>query len=149
MSFDWSEYLRLAIEISSSSLGSSLSPPKANAESKQRSAISRAYYASFILTRNYLIDYLHNKKPLYLPDLHTLQMLRSSDLSQKSKLHRSVRIYLKEYHPDPKFKDMGKDLDKLRIYRNNADYDDIFAENLEEKCKFALKTAEKIIAKLK
>lgn len=48
MSFDWSGYLDVAKELASVALTS------ANKEAKLRSAISRAYYAAFILARNYL-----------------------------------------------------------------------------------------------
>jgi len=50
MSFDWSEYLSVAQELAS---GANTS---ANKEAKLRSAISRAYYAAFILARSYLRD---------------------------------------------------------------------------------------------
>ncbi len=45
MSFDWSEYLRLAKDLA-----------KKSGEAELRSAISRAYYAVFIKARNLLIS---------------------------------------------------------------------------------------------
>ena len=50
MSFNWSEYLGLAQQLAGKAQIS------ATRESRLRSAISRAYYAAFILARNYLRD---------------------------------------------------------------------------------------------
>ena len=50
MTFDWSEYLKLAQELA----GQTVSP--ANEEAKLRSSVSRAYYAAFCKARNYLRD---------------------------------------------------------------------------------------------
>jgi uncharacterized protein (UPF0332 family) len=50
MTFDWSEYLKLAQELA----GQAVSP--ANKEAKLRSSVSRAYYAAFCKARNYLRD---------------------------------------------------------------------------------------------
>ena len=49
MSFDWSQYLNLAKELA----GQATIP--AEQEARLRDAISRSYYAAFILARNYTI----------------------------------------------------------------------------------------------
>jgi hypothetical protein len=48
MSFDWSEYLTVAQELTSKSINSPIQ------EAHLRAAISRAYYAAFCKARNYL-----------------------------------------------------------------------------------------------
>src|SRR6266536_662971 len=50
MSFDWSEYLTLAQELTSASTSSPIQ------EAHLRAAISRAYYAAFCKARNYLLN---------------------------------------------------------------------------------------------
>lgn len=58
MSFDWTQYLFLAQELTKGSASSS------NHEAMLRSAISRAYYAAFCSARNFLRD--HKKKVIPL-----------------------------------------------------------------------------------
>ena len=57
MSFDWSEYLTLAQELTSASTSSPIQ------EAHLRAAVSRAYYAAFCKARNYL----HNKDGYLTP----------------------------------------------------------------------------------
>ncbi|RLI75447.1 hypothetical protein DRP05_14825 [Archaeoglobales archaeon] len=74
-------------------------------EAKLRSAISRAYYSIFCKARNYL----HGKIPL----------------TGKSIDHKLVSEAFKA-KDDDKLKRVGVNLERLRIDRNKADYEDDF-----------------------
>ena len=121
MKFDWSEYFNLANE---------LIKTDAN-EAKQRSSISRAYYAAFCLARNYLRDYLG----------YTKLSRRDFDAN----VHQYVAEEFNKF--DPKNKRMieiGRDLGRLRSFRNNADYEDtIFS--LQKNTQMSLQLARNII----
>lgn len=93
MSFDWREYLRLAenlVEISSNGLG----------DARLRSAISRAYYSVFCLSRDRAgLKYFSGR------NVHIEVIGR----------YKNSSVFAE--------KDAGKILDELRRYRNRADYD--------------------------
>jgi hypothetical protein len=114
MYFNWVEYLLLAKEMASPSLGLSISHYRANPESKERSAISRAYYAAFIMMRNYLSTSDEN-------------FLRSLNSNGRRISHEQVICYL-EKSSDRKLKSLGEDLRTLRNKRNQADYDNVFGD---------------------
>lgn len=125
MRFDWSEYLNLAQELAATNSDSS-----ANNEAKLRSAISRAYYATFCLARNYLRDIEKDPK-----------------LSRKNRDFNEHQYVAEEfiYHPT-KMKNMvkiGENLSKLRELRNKADYQDTMF-NLQNSVKNALMLAQNI-----
>ncbi|MGH7596122.1 MAG: hypothetical protein ACREOI_07195 [bacterium] len=101
MSFDWTEYYTLAQEL----IGTSTAP--ANTEAKMRAAISRLYYAAFCRARNYLRDH----EGLAIP--------------AGSRAHRFVRDTFRNSQDRIRQK-VGDRLDKLRVHRNRADYDDAF-----------------------
>lgn len=120
MKFDWSEYFNLAKELIDSDTN----------EAKQRSSISRAYYAAFCLARNYLRDYL--------------------EIKPRSDENKHKFVAEKFQHHDRKNQKMieiGRDLSRLRSDRNKADYEDTLL-NLTNKNKSALKIAENIINKI-
>ncbi len=100
MNFNWQEYYNLASELSL--LPSKLS---SNSEAISRTVVSRVYYAAFIKARN------------YLPDKEGKQALT------KSSVHSFV-IYQFGSSTDPFRRQIGKDLKKLRDFRNRADYED-------------------------
>lgn len=118
MKFDWSEYLKLAEELVEGDTN----------EAKQRSAISRAYYAAFCYARNYLKDYLDFEP-------------RRDDNE-----HKTVAEEFKDYE-NQNMREIGNDLTRLRSDRNNADYDDTVM-NLRSKANFALRLAKNIIDKI-
>ncbi|MGB3511511.1 MAG: hypothetical protein WBA93_20190 [Microcoleaceae cyanobacterium] len=118
MSFDCFEYLTLAQQLAGKTLLS------ASEESRLRSAISRGYYAAFILARNYLRDY----EEIIIPVRQT---------------HQFVITQFK-YSPDLVKQGIGKDLSRLRFNRNQADYDDRI-DNLPAITTRVLKLAEKVI----
>jgi len=122
MSFDWSEYLNLAKEL----VGQASTP--ANQEAKLRAAISRAYYAAFLNAQNYLRDKEGHSIPT-TGDAHGY-------VSQQFEL--SV---------DPVRRTLGENLVRLRIYRRQADYVDIFW-GLSGIALIALRLSEEVISTL-
>ncbi|NMX21032.1 hypothetical protein C5S30_01045 [ANME-1 cluster archaeon GoMg4] len=103
MTFDWSEYLKLARELAGEN-GSS-----ANEEARLRSSISRAYFAAYCVARKCLID-------------------KGQGIPGGPKGHRYICNFLQESIFEEE-KQAGEDLDRLRNRRNQADYDD-FMRNL-------------------
>ena len=129
MKFDWSEYLNLATELAA------LSSDSDDAEAKLRSAVSRAYYAVFCLSRNYLRDI--EKDPRLSrkssSDINEHQYVAEEFIFHKSKNKEMIKI--------------GENLSRLRELRNKADYaDTIF--NLQKDVKYALKLAQNIMSAL-
>ena len=123
MTFDWSQYLNLAKE-----LGGFASPP-ANQEAKMRAAISRAYYAAFMLAKNHLRD----REGLSIP--------KTADA------HRYVSEQF-ALSPEPVRKLVGEKLIRLRLYRNQADYVDRFP-GLSVLIGTAITLSEEVIAELR
>jgi uncharacterized protein (UPF0332 family) len=123
MSFDWVRYLTLAQELAV------LSEGHTNREAFLRCMISRAYYAAFCKSRNYLRDI--DKDEALDRSLHVHQLVidrfKGSD--------------------DTTRKDIGAALHRLRRIRNVADYQDNF-RNLETKALRSLKYAEGVIEDL-
>ena len=124
MKFDWSEYFNLAKELA-----------KTSEEAELRSAVSRAYYSAFCLARNYLRDIEQDPR---------LSRNKTYDI----KVHEYVA---KEFiHHQPKSQtriEIGKDLTRLRIMRNKADYEDTMF-NLQKEARTALMLAQNIILAL-
>lgn len=120
MSFNWSEYLSLAQELTSSS---STSPIQ---EAHLRAAISRAYYAAFCKARNHLIY----KQGYTIPGGANVHQLVVNEFKNSSDVTR---------------KTVGNLLHHLRSIRNVADYEDTFWGNQLGKTKGALVEAERII----
>ncbi|WP_333338841.1 HEPN domain-containing protein [Microcoleus sp. BROC3] len=129
MRFDWSEYLNLAQELSATNSDSS-----ANREAKLRSAISRAYYSTFCLARNYLRD-IEKDPRLFRKnrDINEHQYVAEAFINHRSKNKNMVKI--------------GENLSRLRELRNKADYEDTMF-NLPTQARTALKLADNIIAVL-
>lgn len=122
MRFDWSEYFSLAQEL----VGQSVNLPPGQ-EAKSRAAISRAYYAVFCECRNHLRD--NEMKQLPGGNVHRHvkeEFLNSSDVVRQG---------------------IGRTLDRLRIERNEADYEDRIS-NLAKSTAFTLTLAERAISDL-
>src|SRR3954454_15525618 len=100
MSFRWSEYLDLARELARQSSSGTLP------EAKSRAAISRAYYAAFGQARNHL----RGRQPLLV-------------FPTDAEIHRFVR---EQYQRsiEPMSRAVAANLDRLRAWRNLADYED-------------------------
>lgn len=117
MSFDWSEYLNLARELAQAMTD----------EAKMRSAISRAYYAAFIKARNFLQE----REGLTIASENSHQYLINQFKNSS----------------DPARTKLGERLKRLRVYRNQADYDNSFPR-LAEKVQESLTLARRIISSL-
>jgi len=129
MRFEWSEYLNLAQELAATNSDSS-----ANREAKLRSAISRAYYSTFCLARNYLRD-LEKDPTLFRKnrDINEHQYVAKEFIYHPTQMKNMVKI--------------GENLSKLRELRNNADFEDTMC-NLPTQARTALMLAENIISAL-
>lgn len=101
MSFDWSNYLILARELQRQGA------VHLSKEAESRSSISRAYYAAFCKSRNFLRDKRHKT------------------LSEGSDVHAEVQKEFRNSN-DKRLKAIGENLNRLRKYRNRADYNDVF-----------------------
>ena len=101
MSFDWAEYLSIAQSL----CGEVVSGPLAGAEANQRAGVSRAYYAAFVLARNRLRD------------------VDGASVPMSGYAHQFVA---QQYSTDadPRRRQIGIDLGRLRQDRNKCDYDD-------------------------
>jgi uncharacterized protein (UPF0332 family) len=119
MSFDWSEYLTLAQELTSASISSPIQ------EAHLRAAISRAYYAAFCKARNYLLN-----KDGYKP--------------RNTNAHQDV-IMKFEGSVDLGRRKVGTLLRSLRGLRNIVDYEEIFLGNQLGRTQGVLLSAEEII----
>lgn len=116
MPFDWREYLELARELVGQ-VGSGYSE-----EAAERSAVSRAYYAAFCWARNYAEVNLGFRR------------------IGKAKDHKRLREHLKRRSRIQ----LASDLNKLRGWRNNCDYDDEVS-NLDQFVRSAIRVADKVI----
>lgn len=119
MTFDWSEYLKLAQELA----GQTVSP--VNKEAKLRSSVSRAYYAAFCKARNYLRD------------------IEGCPIPSGPEIHGYVCNKFKR-SPNKLGRKIGWRLDQLRTSRNRVDYDDSVT-GLLPKAKISLKSTQDII----
>jgi uncharacterized protein (UPF0332 family) len=122
MSFDWSDYLALARELYRQGIVHS------SKEAELRSAISRAYYAAFGKARNYLRD------------------RENRSLSEGADVHAEIQIIFMRSN-DRRRKEIGENLNRLRTYRNRADYRDSFP-GLSKTTIAALEFADDVITDL-
>ena len=123
MRFDWTQYLFLAQELTKGSRSSS------NHEAMLRTAISRAYYASFCSARNFLID---DKKKV-IPTTGEAHGIVKEIFNGSTNIMEL---------------DIATDLDRLRIDRNKADYDDEVL-GLDSMSEFALKLCQNIFLNIR
>lgn len=122
MDFNWIEYLYLAQEL----LGE-LPADTVTDESKQRAAISRAYYAAFKTAYNFL----YNNCGLTPTDYNKVHLWTSNELCNI-----------------PAKRKLGRDLDRLKDLRKKADYDTEWPVNLKSQGTVALIYAKRIISAL-
>lgn len=115
MAFDWSEYLMVAQSLSQGTVCNSV-------EAARRSAVSRAYYAAYGHARRYATRRL------------TFTPSRSADDHWR----------LCEYLAEKRYEDLANDLEELRRWRNQCDYDDTVGA-LEGLVSASLKGARNII----
>lgn len=124
MTFDWSEYLKLAQELA----GDDTDP--ANEEAKLRSSISRAYYAAFCKARNHLRD------------------VDGQNVPTSGKAHTYVCKKF-EYSYDRTRAKIGTNLRRLKDYRKQADYYDyVTTTELSKNVGMSLKYTQFVISTL-
>jgi len=116
MPFDWRAYLELAKELAG------LRKSGSSQEAAERSAVSRAYYAAFCWTRNYA-----RAKLGFMPT-------ETADDHSFLRKHLQRRGYL----------NLASDLNKLRKWRNDCDYQDD-VPNLCQQVSNSIGLAEKVI----
>jgi uncharacterized protein (UPF0332 family) len=121
VSFDWSDYLKLANELAPRPINA------ATQEAKLRCAISRAYYANYCKARNHLRDKEGQLIPAHDAHRYVIDTLLNST--------------------ERKRKDLGKDLNRLRVDRIKADYYDEF-NGVASQTEVALLLAEKVNSSL-
>ena len=118
MSFDWAEYLILARQLQ-----------RSGEEAKLRTAISRAYYAAFCKARNYVRD-----------------VDRDTDVPKDGRAHSYVKNKFIQSRYGVRT-GIGADLNRLRIRRGKADYQDRVA-GLPSMAKSAVCLANKVLSDL-
>jgi hypothetical protein len=126
MSFPWTRYLDLAKELAGKPV------TVEGREAKLRSAISRAYYAAFHHARDYLIA-TNGPLPPYTSNEH--------DYVKRWYIERNDRVQ----------RQIGSDLDRLRLDRNIADYADVWRGGIGELSKtvdLSLMVAARIVGKI-
>ncbi len=135
MSFNWSEYFDVAQE-----LFEQVKHPSPHQEAKLRIAISRAYYAAFGMAR----DHLRLKDKIWEP--RTLTNVKRERVS----VHEYV-IDQFINSPDSKRVEIGVNLDRLRKYRNAADYhlNDLLLNNISFTTQATLRWAKEVLSDLK
>jgi uncharacterized protein (UPF0332 family) len=123
MSFPWIGYLEVAEALIR--LRSSDAP----FEARYRAAISRAYYAAYCATRNYA-----REREGYTP-------------SRSGQDHSQVAAHYSQ-GASRAHKKIGRVLERLRVDRNRADYDDDINQNVRRLAQFAVQEAHQVFALL-
>lgn len=131
--FNWNDYFELSLNLAGISDISECSKITESSHGKSnaclRASISRAYYAAFCIARNYLRDELDD------PRLKR----QNNDVN----VHKYVSDELSN-SPNRNLSKAGKDLSRLRINRNQADYEDN-VRGIESKVAISIKLADDII----
>lgn len=122
MSFDWREYFALAQELSGQAGVTS-----AGTEARLRSALSRAYYAAFCQARNHLRD-------------------REGERLPEAQVHTYVRDRFRD-SADAARQQIGHHLNRLRIDRNKADYNDM-VPGLDKMVVLDMEMAQQVLIQL-
>jgi uncharacterized protein (UPF0332 family) len=127
VTFCWKHYLELAEDLAKYQTD----------EARLRASISRAYYAAFCNARNYMLNKDNNDFPRkydhhrYLVDYYKGELVESK--SDVEGIRRKI----------------GKDLDVMRGFRGNVDYDDEVKskiKNLEKTTEDVLKRSKRVIS---
>jgi uncharacterized protein (UPF0332 family) len=131
--FNWNDYFALSLNlvgISDVSECSKITKSDGDiSDACLRASISRAYYAAFCISRNYLRDDLDD------PRLKK----QNNDVNE----HKYVADELTNSR-DRSLQKVGKSLSRLRIYRNQADYDDT-VRGIKSNTEISIKLADEII----
>ncbi len=112
-------------------------------EAKLRASISRAYYAAFCISRNYMFDHDKNDFPKRIGEYigehqYLVQYYKGETEESKTDDIDGTRYNL------------GKDLDRMRIDRKRVDYHDYVdkIEKLEKKTTDVLIRSRRVISKI-
>ena len=123
MSFDWTDYLRLANELCAKPFSSR------NTEAKRRSAISRAYYAAFGRSRG-----------------HLRRRDGDRNIPIGPEAHEYVRLKF-ERNPNRTRRRVASNLARLWDGRNKADYNDVM-KGLGSLSRMAIRLADQVMQDL-
>jgi uncharacterized protein (UPF0332 family) len=123
MAFNWEEFLAVSEILTNLDQIPYL-------EGRQRSAISRAYYAAYCMARDYVIAKNAHQ--------HQLTGLSAHKVVHEFFLHRSDKIS----------KSIGNDLDTMFSLRKLADYEGEMNQ-LESRVKFCIQRARLVIRQIK
>jgi uncharacterized protein (UPF0332 family) len=129
VTFCWKHYLDLAEDLATSRTD----------EAKLRASISRAYYAAFCNARNYMLTKDNNQFPTRIDHHRYLARYYKGDLDESKSDVEGIRSII------------GKDLNIMRVFRGNVDYDDdvsIEIANLEETTDDVIKRSKRVISKI-
>ncbi|MEA3376765.1 MAG: hypothetical protein U9R72_11290 [Chloroflexota bacterium] len=128
MSFDWTDYLDFAYRLYDIPESPKL---EGLSEATYRSAASRAYYATFHCALDFACK--EGFQPSGGGEDHWRLRMHFKDFPHGGKAHRKI----------------AKDLDNLRRYRKEVDYDDAFKEQQpRSKAFWAIRTATSILETL-
>jgi uncharacterized protein (UPF0332 family) len=122
MSFNWQGYFDLSQELLQNTGNLTIR------EARARSAISRAYYAAFCSSRNHLRD------------------VDGKSVPQGAEVHKYVKTEFAN-STEVSRQQISKNLDRLRIERNKADYDDV-VKSLDSTTGFSLELCRKVLTNL-
>jgi hypothetical protein len=120
MPFNWREFFALARWLDANA------PPGFSTEAVGRVVVSRAYYAAFCYARNYARDYLG-----FMP--------RSNDTD-----HGYLRAHLRQRRRNA----TAANLERLRDWRNQCDYDDDLSIPMGQMLTAAVADAEYVFRSL-
>ena len=126
ISFCWKHYLDLAEDLAKHDTD----------EARLRASISRAYYAAFCNARNYMINKDDNQFPQRHDHHKYLVRYYKGELNESKSDVEGIRSKL------------GKDLDIMRRFRVNVDYDDDVRKigNLSKTTADVLKRSKRVIS---
>lgn len=105
MSFDWQNYLIVAKELCGRANGE-----MPTQEAKLRCAISRSYYSAFCSSKNFIKS-------------------KGQVFNKEKNIHEEVKKWFAGNDKDRDYLNIANNLDRLRIARNKADYDNTFIDN--------------------
>ncbi|HEX2864324.1 MAG TPA: hypothetical protein VHN99_07125 [Deinococcales bacterium] len=133
MPFDWEEYCSFGTSLVASAKGSL---PEQAREAAYRTACSRAYYGAFNVALRIV------KKTWSVPeDGNTHRFVIDRFIHYSSRTAPSDKIAA--------YRRVGLELDRLRQYRNNADYDDDLDSPAETQAALAVKIAQNTLDELR
>ena len=122
MQFEWTHFLDIAKFLHSNGISNNI--PQ---EGAYRSAIGRSYYAAFCHARTYAVDYLG-----YTPE-------------GNEEDHKTLRVCFSDHNLRP----ISSELDRLRQWRNDCDYDLPCYVATDNNSRASIGKAERIVSSLK